>query len=65
MAETKIQRTTLTAKEASEYLGISYWLITQLVKKNKIPYSRIGSRILFRKDALDFYLTKQEEKAMS
>ena len=47
-----IQRTTLTAKEASEYLGISYWLITQLVKKNKIPYSRMGSRILFRKDAL-------------
>lgn len=31
----KIQRTTLTMKEASEYLGISYWLINQLVKKNK------------------------------
>ena len=23
----KVQRTTLTMKEASEYLGISYWLI--------------------------------------
>ncbi len=29
----KIQRTTLTMKEASEYLGISYWLINQLVRR--------------------------------
>lgn len=29
----KVQRTTLTMKEASEYLGISYWLINQLVRK--------------------------------
>ena len=29
----KVQRTTLTMKEASEYLGISYWLINQLVKR--------------------------------
>ena len=27
----KVQRTTLTMKEAAEYLGISYWLINQLV----------------------------------
>ena len=33
----KMQRTTLTAKEAAEYLGISYWLITQLVKRKQIP----------------------------
>ena len=33
MAVDKIHRTTLTAKEAAEYLGISYWLIIQLVKK--------------------------------
>ena len=25
----KVQRTTLTMKEAAEYLGISYWLINQ------------------------------------
>ena len=34
----KVQRTTLTMKEASEYLGISYWLINQLVRKKQIPY---------------------------
>lgn len=31
----KIQRTTLTMKEAAEYLGVSYWLINQLVRKSK------------------------------
>jgi len=29
----KVQRTTLTMKEAAEYLGISYWLINQLVRR--------------------------------
>ena len=33
----KVKRTTLTMKEAAEYLGISYWLITQLVKRKQIP----------------------------
>jgi len=64
LKDIKIQRTTLTAREASEYLGISYWLITQLVRKKEIPCSRVGGRILFRKDALDFYLTKQEENSL-
>ena len=36
MAIERMQRTTLTAKEAAEYLGISYWLITQLVKRKQI-----------------------------
>ena len=56
MAVERVQRTTLTAKEAAEYLGISYWLITQLVKRKQIPCSRVGKRILFRKEALDCVL---------
>lgn len=32
----KVQRTTLTMKEAAEYLGISYWLINQLVVFDKL-----------------------------
>ena len=64
MLDQKIKKATLTAKEASEYLGISYWLITQLVRKKEIPCSRVGGRILFRKEALDFYLTKQEENSL-
>ena len=64
MATEKIHRTTLTAKEAAEYLGISYWLITQLVRKKQIPCSRVGKRILFRKEALDIYLSKKENDSL-
>ena len=39
----KVQRTTLTMKEAAEYLGVSYWLINQLVnKKNFIKLVNDG-----------------------
>ena len=64
MAVDKIHRTTLTAKEAAEYLGISYWLITKLVRKKQIPCSRVGKRILFRKEALDIYLSKKENDSL-
>ena len=33
MEGSKVQKTTLTMKEASEYLGILYWLTNQIVKK--------------------------------
>ena len=64
MATEKIHRTTLTAKEAAEYLGISYWLITQLVRRKQIPCSRVGMRILFREEALDIYLSKKENDSL-
>ena len=64
MATAKMQRTTLTAKEAAEYLGISYWLITQLVRRKQIPCSRVGKRILFRKEALDIDLSKKENDSL-
>lgn len=64
MALDKIHKTTLTAKEAAEYLGISYWLITQLVRRKQIPCSRVGKRILFRKEALDIYLSKKENDSL-
>lgn len=64
MATEKMHRTTLTAKEAAEYLGISYWLITQLVKRKQIPCSRVGKRILFRKEALDIYLSQKENNSL-
>ena len=59
-----VERTTLTMKEAAEYLGISYWLITQLVRRKQIPCSRVGKRILFRKEALDIYLSKKENDSL-
>ncbi len=64
MATAKMQRTTLTAKEAAEYLGISYWLITQLVRRKQIPCSSVVKRILFRKEALDIYISKKENDSL-
>lgn len=60
----KIQRTTLTMKEASEYLGISYWLINQLVRRKQIPCARVGGRVLFRVQALDEYLNNKEQESI-
>ena len=61
----KVQRTTLTMKEASEYLGISYWLINQLVRRKQIPCARVGGRVLFRVKALDEYLSAKEEHSLN
>ena len=61
----KVTRTTLTMKETAEYLGVSYWLVTQLVKRKKIPCSRVGGKVLFRKEALDNYLQKQEDASIN
>ena len=65
MAITQIQKTTLTMKEASEYLGISYWLINQLVKRKQIPFSKVGGKFLFRIKALDDYLNEKEKASMN
>ena len=61
----KIQRTTLTMKEAAEYLGISYWLINQLVRRKEIPCSKVGGKFLFRVQVLDEYLSSKEQEAVN
>ena len=60
----KVERKTLTMKETAEYLGISYWLINQLVRRKQIPCARVGSRVLFRVQALDEYLKEKEENSL-
>jgi len=61
----KVQRTTLTMKEAAEYLGISYWLINQLVRQKQIPCSKVGGKYLFRVQVLDEYLNKKEQDSVN
>ena len=60
----KVERTTLTMKETAIYLGVSYWLVTQLVKRKEIPYLKIGGRIVFRVKALEEYLIDMEQKSL-
>ena len=65
MEREKVTRTTLTMREAAGYLGISYWLINQLVKRKQIPCSKVGGKYLFRVQALDEYLKNMEQKSIS
>ncbi len=60
----KVKRTTLTMRETAEYLGISYWLVNQLVRRKQIPCARVGGRVLFRVQALDEYLKEKEENSI-
>ena len=61
----KVQRTTLTMKEAAEYLGVSYWLINQLVRRKEIPCSKVGGKFLFRIQVLDKYLSSKEQESVN
>ena len=58
-------RTTLTAKEAAEYLGISYHLLLDLAKKSMVPHVRAGKRVLFRTSSLENWMNEQEEKSIN
>jgi len=58
------KRATLTAKEAAEYIGISYWLILELAKRKEIPAIYAGKRVLFRVETLNRWMDGQEAKAV-
>ena len=61
----KVTRTTLTMRETAEYLGVSYWLVTQLVRRKQILCSRVGWKVLFRKEALNKYLNEKEKASIT
>jgi excisionase family DNA binding protein len=56
---------TMNAKDAAAYLGISYWLILEMAKRHDIPFVACGSRKLFRKEALDKWMSQQEESSLT
>lgn len=59
-----VKRTTLSAKEAAEFLGVSYWLVTELVKKKQLPCAKVGGRLLFRIETLNEYLKQKESQSI-
>ena len=61
----KVERKTLTMKETAEYLGISYWLVNQLVRRKQIPCSKVGGKYLFRVQVLDEYLKNMDHQSIS
>jgi len=62
--EEEIKPVTMKAEDAAKYLGVSYWLILEMVKQNKIPYIACGNRKLFRKAALDKWIEDMEKSSI-
>jgi excisionase family DNA binding protein len=56
-----LERSTLKAREAAAYLGVSYWLLLEMAKRGEVPHIRAGRLVLFRKEALDAWMRQQEQ----
>ena len=54
-----IKRSTLTASETAEYLGVSIDTIYKLCREKKIVHFRIGSRLLFKKAAIETWIEQK------
>ena len=51
-------RRLITAKEASQYLSLSTDTVYRLASLRKLPYLKIGDRVLFDVKALDLWVEK-------
>jgi len=51
-------RRLVTAKEASQYLSLSTDTIYRMASQRKLPYLRIGDRVLFDIKALDHWIDR-------
>ncbi|NWG02203.1 MAG: helix-turn-helix domain-containing protein [Syntrophaceae bacterium] len=51
-------RRLITAKEASQYLSLSTETVYRLASTKKLPYLKIGGRVLFDVKALDHWVEK-------
>ncbi len=52
-------RRLITAKEASQYLSLSTDTIYRMASQKKLPYLKIGGRVLFDLRALDRWIEKR------
>jgi len=59
-----MNRTKLTVREFSEYLGISVDLAYKLCRENDVPHVRIGGRILLDKNSIDNWFEQKEKEYM-
>ena len=51
-------RRLITAKEASQYLSLSTDTVYRMASMKKLPYLKIGDRVLFDSKALDHWIEK-------
>ncbi|WP_144518116.1 excisionase family DNA-binding protein [Bacillus thuringiensis] len=59
-----MERSTLTAREAAKYLGVSLDLVYKESIYGSLPCIRIGRRKIFRKESLDRWMAKKEMQCL-
>ena len=52
----------LSYEEATELLGVSRSTLTRLVGRRQIPVVRIGSRCLFRQEAIEAWISEHTQE---
>jgi len=58
-----LQRKTITAQEAADYIGVHIDTIYTMVRQKEIPHIRVRRRILFKTDTLDAWMNDQESNS--
>lgn len=48
----------LSVKELCEYLGVCRTTVWHMCKSGGLPFFNVGSRVLFRKDDVDEWISK-------
>jgi excisionase family DNA binding protein len=59
-----LKRQTLNVQEAADFIGVSAWLIYDMVRLKQIPAIRIRTRIFFRIETLKQWMSDKEAAAL-
>lgn len=59
-----MKRQTLNVQDTADYLGVSSWLIYDMVRLKQIPAVRIRGRIFFRIATLNQWMSDKESAAI-
>lgn len=62
--EDSLERHMITVKEVAAYLGVHTDTVYCMVKLNEIPHLRMGNRILFTKDSIDWWIQDQTNASL-
>jgi len=55
-----MESATISAKEAAQFIGVSYWLLLEMVKRGDLRPIRAGRKYLFRRETLDAWMNRQD-----
>lgn len=60
----RVQRSTLTAQEVAEYIGVHIDTIYTMVREKQIPHFRVRRRIFFSLETINAWMRDQEQKSL-